>query len=178
VTGTRNRKTWVSYFLSTIAQEYSLESIPCNWPQWSSEIHSLFLPLSHEYNEETAYCNTTVCYEFLPAHFSLGRSLAEGHDQLSNTHTHTHTHTHIFAVLRLELRAFSLSHSSSPLCNGYFWDRVLQTICLGWLLTVNLLISASWVARITGVNHWCLAKSHNILNREDKYKNYFHRELE
>jgi hypothetical protein len=33
-------------------------------------------------------------------------------------------------------------------------DRILRTICLGWLLTVILLISASWVARITGVNHW------------------------
>jgi hypothetical protein len=30
-----------------------------------------------------------------------------------------------------------------------FWDRVSQTICLGWLQTVILLISASWVARIT-----------------------------
>jgi hypothetical protein len=34
-----------------------------------------------------------------------------------------------------------------------FWDRVSQTICPGWLWTVVLLISASWVARITGVRH-------------------------
>jgi hypothetical protein len=27
----------------------------------------------------------------------------------------------------------------------------------GWLWTAILLISASWVARITGVCHWCLA---------------------
>jgi hypothetical protein len=30
----------------------------------------------------------------------------------------------------------------------YFWDRVLQTICPGWLQTSTHLISASWVARI------------------------------
>jgi hypothetical protein len=32
-----------------------------------------------------------------------------------------------------------------------------RTICLGWLWTVILLISASWVARITGVSHQHLA---------------------
>jgi hypothetical protein len=36
---------------------------------------------------------------------------------------------------------------------GFFWDRVSQTICLGWLRTVSLLSTASWVARITGVSH-------------------------
>jgi hypothetical protein len=30
----------------------------------------------------------------------------------------------------------------------------LWTICLGWLQTSILLISASWVARITGVSQW------------------------
>jgi hypothetical protein len=33
-------------------------------------------------------------------------------------------------------------------CDGSFRDRVLQTICLGWLWTTILLISAFWVARI------------------------------
>jgi hypothetical protein len=37
--------------------------------------------------------------------------------------------------------------------DGLFWDRVLWTICLGWVRTAVLLISASWVARITGVSH-------------------------
>jgi hypothetical protein len=32
-----------------------------------------------------------------------------------------------------------------------FRDRVSQTICLGWLWTMILLISASWVARIIGI---------------------------
>jgi hypothetical protein len=39
-------------------------------------------------------------------------------------------------------------------CVGFFWDRVSQTISPGWLQTSILLISASWVARITGVSHW------------------------
>jgi hypothetical protein len=36
-----------------------------------------------------------------------------------------------------------------------FWDRVSWTICLGWFRTAILLVSASWVARIIGVSHWC-----------------------
>jgi hypothetical protein len=32
-------------------------------------------------------------------------------------------------------------------------DRVLRTVCLGWLQTTIPLISASWVARMTGVSH-------------------------
>jgi hypothetical protein len=38
---------------------------------------------------------------------------------------------------------------------GCFWDAVLLTICPGWLWTAIFLISASWVARITGVSHRC-----------------------
>jgi hypothetical protein len=59
-----------------------------------------------------------------------------------------------FAVPGLELRAYALSHSTSPFCVRYFWDRVLRTICPGWLQTVFFLVSASRVARITGVSHW------------------------
>jgi hypothetical protein len=44
-------------------------------------------------------------------------------------------------------------------CNGFFWDRVLWTICVGWLWTEILLISASWVARMTGVSHQHLTDS-------------------
>jgi hypothetical protein len=39
-------------------------------------------------------------------------------------------------------------------CDGFLQDRASRTICPGWLWTVSLLISASWVARITGVSHW------------------------
>jgi hypothetical protein len=35
----------------------------------------------------------------------------------------------------------------------FFWDRVLRTVCPGWPRTTILLISAFWVARITGVSH-------------------------
>jgi hypothetical protein len=41
-----------------------------------------------------------------------------------------------------------------------FSDRVSRAICLGWLRTAILLISASWVARIIGVSHWCPASIH------------------
>jgi hypothetical protein len=40
----------------------------------------------------------------------------------------------------------------SNFCDGLFRGRVLRTICLGWLRMVIFLISASWVARITGVS--------------------------
>jgi hypothetical protein len=46
---------------------------------------------------------------------------------------------------------------------GFFRDRVLWTICLGWLCTVILLISASRVARITGMSHQCPVNYPNIL---------------
>jgi hypothetical protein len=46
-----------------------------------------------------------------------------------------------------------LSHSTSP----FSWrNSVSWTICLGWLWTAILLISASWVARVIGLNHWDL----------------------
>jgi hypothetical protein len=48
---------------------------------------------------------------------------------------------------------YCLSHTSSPFCSGYFGDGVLRTICLGWLQTLILLISASQLARIIDVNH-------------------------
>jgi hypothetical protein len=42
-------------------------------------------------------------------------------------------------------------------CVRYFQNRVLWTICLGWVWTMILLISATWVPRITGVSHQHLA---------------------
>jgi hypothetical protein len=41
---------------------------------------------------------------------------------------------------------------------GFFQDRVSWTICLGWLWTSILLISASRVARMTGVSQQHLAQ--------------------
>jgi hypothetical protein len=60
----------------------------------------------------------------------------------------------ILAVLGFELRAYTLSHSTSLiLCWVFFQGRVSWTICPGWLWTSILLISASWVAGITGMSH-------------------------
>jgi hypothetical protein len=42
-------------------------------------------------------------------------------------------------------------------CDEFFQERFSKTICLGWLWAVVILISASWVAKIAGVSHWCLA---------------------
>jgi hypothetical protein len=61
---------------------------------------------------------------------------------------------YIFSVLGLELRAFTLSHSTSYFCEGFFEIGSHGTISPGWLWTMILLISASWVARITTVSHW------------------------
>jgi hypothetical protein len=44
-------------------------------------------------------------------------------------------------------------------CERFFWDRILWTICIGWLQTVILLISVSQIARIIGVSHQCPAKA-------------------
>jgi hypothetical protein len=41
----------------------------------------------------------------------------------------------------------------------FFWDRVSQTICLGWLWTMILLISASCNPRFTGISHQHPARS-------------------
>jgi hypothetical protein len=40
---------------------------------------------------------------------------------------------------------------------SFFQDGVSWTSCLGWFWTTILLISAFWVARITGVSHQCPA---------------------
>jgi hypothetical protein len=52
----------------------------------------------------------------------------------------------------------------APFCEGSFQDRVLRTVCLGWLL-----ISASWVAGITGVSHQCLARMFYITHILSQY---------
>jgi hypothetical protein len=61
------------------------------------------------------------------------------------------------AEMGLELMAFTLQYAANPFWWRVFWDRVSRTICLGFLQTTILLISASWVARITGMSHKHLA---------------------
>jgi hypothetical protein len=70
-------------------------------------------------------------------------------------------------ILGLDLRAshllgwhYHLSHSANPFFgDGLFGDRVSNCFLRDWLPTVILLISASGVARITGVNYKCLARN-------------------
>jgi hypothetical protein len=55
-------------------------------------------------------------------------------------------------------RAWTQGLHNEPLrqlffCDRLFQDRVSRTIYLVWLQTMILLISASWVARIAGMNH-------------------------
>jgi hypothetical protein len=69
-----------------------------------------------------------------------------------------HVFLFVFAVPGFELRVYTFSHSIRPFCVRYFRDRILLTICLGWLQTAILLISASWVARITGLSHQLLTQ--------------------
>jgi hypothetical protein len=47
-----------------------------------------------------------------------------------------------------------LSHSTRVhFCDGFFQDRVTGSVWQGWFLTMILLISAFWVARIIGMSH-------------------------
>jgi hypothetical protein len=67
---------------------------------------------------------------------------------------HPHILTNKYSVFFLFLWYWGLNSGPIPwatlpafFCAGLFWDRVLWTICLGWLWTAVLLISASWVAK-------------------------------
>jgi hypothetical protein len=71
-----------------------------------------------------------------------------------------------FLAVGFELRTLCFLGRASPLeplhqspffCVGFFWDRILWTICLGCPRTSILLISTSSVARITDVNYLHLA---------------------
>jgi hypothetical protein len=78
-----------------------------------------------------------------------------------NSFTLLHVCMYLFIYL---LRFWGLNSGPSPWATPpalFLWrvfgDRVPRTICLSWLWTTVLLICASWVARITGMSHWCLA---------------------
>jgi hypothetical protein len=68
-----------------------------------------------------------------------------------------------FAVLGFELKAYTLSHSTSGFCVCVWWvffEIGSHKLCAwSWLRTETLLIFACWVARITGVSHQCLVPS-------------------
>jgi hypothetical protein len=52
---------------------------------------------------------------------------------------------------------YLLSHFASPFCFGYFQHSISQNICPSWVWIAICLISASWVARVTGMKNWHLA---------------------
>jgi hypothetical protein len=64
----------------------------------------------------------------------------------------------IFCGTRVWTQGLHLETLHQPFfAKGFFQDKISWTIFSGWLWTMILLISASWVARITGVSHWHLA---------------------
>jgi hypothetical protein len=71
----------------------------------------------------------------------------------------------IFVFWHLGLNSVPTHSATAPalfLWWVFFWDRVLRSICLGWLWTMILLISASQWARITGASCWRLACSSSL----------------
>jgi hypothetical protein len=81
---------------------------------------------------------------------------------LYQNHTFARVCVCVCVVPELQLRAYTLSHSISPFLWRVFFSKIgsHQFICLGWRWTAILLISASWVARITGVNYCWPAEPH------------------
>jgi hypothetical protein len=77
-----------------------------------------------------------------------------------HTHTHTHTHTHlqIQHFLFFSTGAWTQGLHLEPLhqpyfCEGLFKRGSRETTCPGWVWTAIFLIAASWIARITGMDH-------------------------
>jgi hypothetical protein len=63
-----------------------------------------------------------------------------------------------------QTRHSAIRHTSSTFCSGYFGDGVSETICPDWPQTAVLSISASQVARTTGMSHRCPFSSLLILH--------------
>jgi hypothetical protein len=104
-------------------------------------------------HECTLLCVTVLLASVLPSY-----SLFQIHTSLSLA-----TATTSF-FLGIELMTYTLSDSTSTFfCDAFFQDKVSRTVCPGWLRTFILLISASQVARITGVSHWCPAFFKNTI---------------
>jgi hypothetical protein len=70
----------------------------------------------------------------------------------------------LLLILGFELQASCLDRTiplepflPAFLSVGCFPNGIWWTICLGWHQTVTLMMSASWVPRITGMSHQCPA---------------------
>jgi hypothetical protein len=77
----------------------------------------------------------------------------------------------VYVVLGLELRGLHPEPFHQPFfVKVFFWDRVSWTIYPSWLWTTILLISASWVARITSVSHQHLDNTSHLTYTPDEHK--------
>jgi hypothetical protein len=64
-----------------------------------------------------------------------------------------------FGGTRFEVRAYTLSHSTSPFfVMGFFKIGSHKLFAWDWLQAAILLISASCIASIIGMSHWRQAK--------------------
>jgi hypothetical protein len=72
---------------------------------------------------------------------------------LTGQETGGRTQTHEDHLAGVQLCQVDSECPCSPFCSGYFGDGVSQTTFLSWPLTTVLPISASQIARITGVSH-------------------------
>jgi hypothetical protein len=119
-------------------------------PDWPLACPSI--PLWMQQEQQVSLCVTCLLPEQgLSCRFS---------DILQGSHYY---YWHYFVVLGFELRAYNLSYSTSPLfcvCDGYFEIGSCELFAQVWLGTEILLISASWVTRITGVSCGALQGSH------------------
>jgi hypothetical protein len=104
------------------------------------------------------------CFWSLAIIFSREAVLLHSHHQCASASVSLHPCQHLPFSEGFECEAvlhFQLEPPHQPFFyDGFFWDRVLRTICPGWLRTVILLISASWAARIqawaTSTQPWAL----------------------
>jgi hypothetical protein len=84
-----------------------------------------------------------------------------------------HSFVVVVSVLELELRTFTLNHSTSPfLWKVFFKIGSWQLFCPGWLQTSIFLISASRVARITDVGNWCPAWTQLLKDLQRKWGSF------
>jgi hypothetical protein len=60
---------------------------------------------------------------------------------------------------------YHFSHTSSPFCSGYFGDGISWNICQCWPQTSILPISASQIARITGMSHCTQRSSYGFFDQ-------------
>jgi hypothetical protein len=119
----------------------------------SKTVHCSFLPLVHPVQWETTLVTGEV-----PNATGEGKAWKEGEHSVTETRCALDWLSYPLVIFFFSTRVWTQGLHLEPLHQSFFvCDRVLQTICWGCLWTAILLISASWVARISGMSHWYLA---------------------